>query len=493
VFKHLDEHLVGGKLRQRRFNQRKLAELRQRQIDAVKYLDTVVEELFDLVPRNTYITIASDHGELFGEDGFFGHGPPVSHPIFAYIGPGAGFAFLGSFLTLALSFLASVASLLLWPFRMMRMILRRRRSAPARVKKLILTEKWMAEGKMPNLARLKRQGSYRRLRTTCPPLLPVAWSTFATGVNPAKHNIFDFLNRDLRTYAPELSSAKVRPAQRVLRIGKFEIPLERPSVEMRRKSEPFWKILDRSGVESTILRVPVTFPPDNFNGRLLSAMSTPDLRGSQGTFSLFTSPEGALEGPENAEPIPFRAFKNILEIQFSVSLAEDPQPTPVILISIDTLRADHLSAYGYRKIKTPHIDSFADTVFTDVNSQIPLTLPSHTSPFTSTYPFENGIEENAAVVPAGAVTLASILHSHGYKTAAFVGSNILDRHCGLDQGFDDYDSPFGAPSSQSNPYSSRVRRDGALVLRAANAWLAEHRNQPVFVFVHLFDLHPPIS
>src|SRR5208282_5730698 len=111
-------------------------------------------------------------------------------------------------------------------------------------------------------------------------------------------------------------------------------------------------------------------------------------------------------------------------------------------------------------------------IFTDVNSQIPLTLPSHTSLFTSTYPFENGIEENAEIVPSGAVTLASILRSHGYKTAAFVGSNILDRSRGLDQGFDDYDSPFGAPSS--NPYSSRVRRDGALVLRAANAWLGTH-------------------
>ena len=59
-------------------------------------------------------------------------------------------------------------------------------------------------------------------------------------------------------------------------------------MEMRRKSEPFWKILDRHGVASTILRVPVTFPPDDFGGRMLSAMSTPDLRGSQGTFSLFT-------------------------------------------------------------------------------------------------------------------------------------------------------------------------------------------------------------
>jgi hypothetical protein len=78
VFKHLDEHVVGGKLKRRRgrmFNQSKLGVLRERQIGAVKYLDGVVEELFDLLPANTYVTITSDHGELFGEDGYFGHGP----------------------------------------------------------------------------------------------------------------------------------------------------------------------------------------------------------------------------------------------------------------------------------------------------------------------------------------------------------------------------------------------------------------------------------
>jgi hypothetical protein len=78
VFKHLDEAIVGGKLRRGRtkmFDNRKLAKLRDRQIEAVKYLDGVVEELFDLAPKNTYITITSDHGELFGEEGYFGHGP----------------------------------------------------------------------------------------------------------------------------------------------------------------------------------------------------------------------------------------------------------------------------------------------------------------------------------------------------------------------------------------------------------------------------------
>ncbi len=78
VFKHLDDHIVGGKLvrgKKRFFDPKALKELRQRQIKAVKYLDQVVEELFDIVPKNTYITITSDHGELFGEDGYFGHGP----------------------------------------------------------------------------------------------------------------------------------------------------------------------------------------------------------------------------------------------------------------------------------------------------------------------------------------------------------------------------------------------------------------------------------
>jgi arylsulfatase A-like enzyme len=183
--------------------------------------------------------------------------------------------------------------------------------------------------------------------------------------------------------------------------------------------------------------------------------------------------------------------------------AADP-PTPVILISIDTLRADHLSAYGYRRIATPNIDSFASrgTLFTSIDSQIPLTLPAHTSLFTSAYPFEDRIEENAEPVGPGAVTLASVLKRQGYQTAAFLGCVFLERQMGLDQGFDVYDSPFQfealSPLSGSmffganqNPYAVKDRRDGALVLRAATQWLAQNRNRPVFAFVHLFDLHKP--
>jgi choline-sulfatase len=167
--------------------------------------------------------------------------------------------------------------------------------------------------------------------------------------------------------------------------------------------------------------------------------------------------------------------------------------TPVILISIDTLRADHLGAYGYKAISTPNIDAFAQhgTLFTDASSQVPLTLPSHTSLLTSTYPFQSGIEENGQTVPTTAVTLATVLQAHGYKTAAFIGSVLLDKSAGLTRGFDEYDSPFSAPTASESPYASRVRRDGALVLRAATQWLAAHQGQPVFAFIHLFDLHAP--
>lgn len=84
VFRHLDSHIVGGKLKQSRnkmFHLAKLAELRSRQVGAVRYLDGVVEELFDLLPRNTYVTVTSDHGELFGEDGYFGHGPILHEKV----------------------------------------------------------------------------------------------------------------------------------------------------------------------------------------------------------------------------------------------------------------------------------------------------------------------------------------------------------------------------------------------------------------------------
>jgi predicted AlkP superfamily phosphohydrolase/phosphomutase len=238
------------------------------------------------------------------------------HLQWAYIGPGAGFAFLGSFLTLVAGFFLSLLSLLVWPFRTAWRLIRRRKGyRHARVHKVIflgldgldprLAERWMAEGKLPHLARLAAAGSYSRLRTTFPSLSPVAWSTFATGVSPAKHNIFDFLDRSLKSYLPQLSSARVGQPDRVLRLGRLRIPLSRPALELRRKSRPFWSILGEQGIGCTILRVPITFPPEPFDGKLLSAMCTPDLKGTQGSFSQFTTRLGQATY-ENGSRYPLR-------------------------------------------------------------------------------------------------------------------------------------------------------------------------------------------
>lgn len=217
-----------------------------------------------------------------------------------YIGPGAGFAIATSFLTFLVGIVASLASLVLWPLRTVLNWLRFRKTySRAHVKKLIfigfdgldarLTERWMSEGKLPNLSRVREMGGYKRLRTTFPALSPVAWSTFATGVNPGKHSIFDFLSRSAGTYLPELAPASVRGPARFLKFGRYRVPLSSPLTESRRKSESFWSILGKHQIQSTVLRVPVTFPPEKFNGKLLSAMCTPDIRGTQGSFTLFTT------------------------------------------------------------------------------------------------------------------------------------------------------------------------------------------------------------
>ncbi len=166
--------------------------------------------------------------------------------------------------------------------------------------------------------------------------------------------------------------------------------------------------------------------------------------------------------------------------------------TPVILISVDTLRADHLGCYGYQKVRTPHFDSLGrqGTIFWNVGSPVPMTLPAHTSLLTSTYPFVHGVEENGGMVPRGAVSLAGVLQSHGYSTAAFIGGYVLDAQFGLDRGFDSYDSPFHVhPQPDQEPPD--LKRPAESVLHSTEQWLEKHSGQPFFVFIHLYDLHQP--
>ncbi|HEX9653599.1 MAG TPA: alkaline phosphatase family protein, partial [bacterium] len=235
-----------------------------------------------------------------------------TQPALAYIGPGAGFAFLTSFLMLFASFFMAFFTLLTLPIRLLFRFFRQRKAlAKAKANRVVIlgldgleptiTERLIQAGKLPNLAKLKEQGSYSLLQTTYPALSPVAWSTFATGVGPGGHNIFDFLSRDKHSYLPELSSSKVGTNSRKLRIGSYEIPLGKPIVRFLRRSKSFWKILGDHGIFSHVLRVPITFPPEKFNGALLSAMCAPDLWGTQGTFSLFTTEEKTHKFKEGGE------------------------------------------------------------------------------------------------------------------------------------------------------------------------------------------------
>ncbi|MCK4874019.1 MAG: alkaline phosphatase family protein [Phycisphaerales bacterium] len=217
----------------------------------------------------------------------------------AYIGPGAGIALLGSFLVVLSALISAVFFALTWPIRFIWRALRGRRAyANAHVKRVVvlgldgleptLTERFMDEGRLPNLAKLRDAGSYLHLGTTYPPLSPVAWSSFSTGANPGKHNIFDFISRNPTTYRPTQSSVSIRPGGRSLRLGRYVIPLSRPRITGLRRSKPFWTVLGEAGVFSAVLRVPITYPPDRFHGVQLSAMCVPDLRGTHGIFSYFT-------------------------------------------------------------------------------------------------------------------------------------------------------------------------------------------------------------
>ena len=235
-------------------------------------------------------------------------------PAQAYIGPGAGFALLSSFLVVFVTIVLAIVSVLTWPFRTLWRVLRRRPRARPWIKRLVivgfdgqdpvLTDRLMAEGKLPNLAKLAKQGCYRRLRTTYPSLSPVAWSSFSTGVHPAKHRIFDFLDRDPRTYLPVLSSTRIGQVTRFLKLGRWRIPLQKPEIRLTRGSKPFWTFLGEHHIWSTVLRVPITFPPEKFYGAELSAMCAPDLLGSQGTFLLFTTRPAGERFKEGGAPLP---------------------------------------------------------------------------------------------------------------------------------------------------------------------------------------------
>lgn len=171
-----------------------------------------------------------------------------------------------------------------------------------------------------------------------------------------------------------------------------------------------------------------------------------------------------------------------------------PSGTPVILISIDTLRADRLPAYGYTSVATPAIDRLArdGIVWERAYTHSPLTLPAHASLFTGQLPSVHGVRDNLGyrIDPGHGPTWAGLLQSHGYATGAAVSSFVLRRGTGIELGFDHYDDGIAFDPSAA---LGGLQREGDLTLARALAWMDGAASRPVFLFLHLYEPHAPYA
>lgn len=180
----------------------------------------------------------------------------------------------------------------------------------------------------------------------------------------------------------------------------------------------------------------------------------------------------------------------------------DASPRPhVLLVTVDTLRADRLGAYGYTRPTSPNLDRLAreGALFEVAYAPTGATGPSHATLFTSRYPLAHRVERNGLVLPPSERTLAELLHEAGYETAAFVSSYPVTRRYGLDQGFSHYDESFDTESDtleleewSGERVEGAFDRRGRATLRAARAWLEQRdARERLFLWVHLFDPHDP--
>src|SRR4030081_741861 len=169
-------------------------------------------------------------------------------------------------------------------------------------------------------------------------------------------------------------------------------------------------------------------------------------------------------------------------------------PPDLFLITIDTLRADHVRCYGYDRVQTPALDGLAkDGIrFSQAFTPSPITNTSHISILTGLLPSSHGVTDFAVPLKPSHPTLAELLKGNGYHTAAFIGAVILDSQTlapGLDRGFDFYDN--FPEHSQSKSRWGRVERRGSDVVQHAETWMTAHPGGPHFVWIHFYDPHDP--
>jgi predicted AlkP superfamily phosphohydrolase/phosphomutase len=193
----------------------------------------------------------------------------------------------------------------------------RRRATGATTKKVLILgfdgldprilERLVKAGRLPHFKALMASGDYRPLATSVPPLSPVAWANFITGMNPGGHGIYDFIHRDPQTMLPYLSTSKAEPPERTVQIGGWVVPLAPGRVTLLRGGRAFWQILEERGIPATVVRAPANFPPGESRERQLAGMGTPDLLGTYGLFSFFTDePAGRYKIESGGDVFPVR-------------------------------------------------------------------------------------------------------------------------------------------------------------------------------------------
>jgi len=174
--------------------------------------------------------------------------------------------------------------------------------------------------------------------------------------------------------------------------------------------------------------------------------------------------------------------------------ASAPVSGPIVIISIDTLRADHLPAYGYKKVKTPAIDALAadGVLFERAYSHAPQTLPAHAAILSGRLPFENGVRDNVGfVIKPGERLLPQMLHDRGFATGGIVSAFVLRKETGIAQGFDFFDGDM--PQAPIDTTIGQVQRDGMLSEKSAEAWLDSVGTSRAFLFLHLYEPHKPYT
>jgi predicted AlkP superfamily phosphohydrolase/phosphomutase len=315
---------------------------------------------------------------------------------------------------------------------------------------------------LPNVSRLRDLGGFRRLGTTTPPQSPVAWSTFITGLDPIGHGIFDFVHRDPATLQPYSSMSRTVPPRFKIPVGPYILPLSSAHVQTLRKGRAFWQILSDFHIPVHVMHMPTNFPPIEA-GVALAGMGTPDLRGTQGTFTFYTDdpeeltrdlpggrvvrvqpPNGSLkllvQGPPNSlrKDQQFATEDLIVDVDPDQSVARLTIGGSLAIVNqgewSEWLRADFpllgrlAHARGmfriYAKELHPRLAVYMTPVNIDPRSpDLPISAPSSYSraiaqeigPF-----YTQGIAEDTAAFRAGVLTMQEFL-----RQSALVGSDEL--------------------------------------------------------------------